>query len=186
MVFCGKYGHRMAVTYKPWPRYTCQTLKRRFGEDSCAFLNAPAVDQVVVQAFFEALQPAHLDALAAVLQTQEIERNRLMQQWQDRRKRAMYEAYRAERHYNSVDPENRLVAAELERRWEAALRQLQQTEAAFAAFQREASPTTLSPISILPTVQCMSFPANVPRFTFCIDLDNNTWSVDIFECGCSI
>jgi hypothetical protein len=145
MVYCGKCGHRMSVTYKPWPRYTCQTLKRRFGSESCAFLNAPAVDKVVVQAFFEAIQPAQLDALTAVLREQEIERSHLMQQWQDRLERATYEAHRAERQYNSVDPENRLVAAELERRWEAALHLLWETEAAYAAFEQNPSPVTLSP-----------------------------------------
>lgn len=143
IVYCGTCGHRMAVTYKPWSRYVCQTLKRRFGDDSCAFLNAPAVDHVVIDAFFAAIQPAQLDALAVLLKDQDKERRRLTQQWQDRLKQATYETQRAERQYNAVDPENRLVAAELEQRWETALRHLQDTQAAYATFEQNASTTTL-------------------------------------------
>jgi hypothetical protein len=48
-----------------------------------------------------------------------------------------YQAGLAERQFDRVDPDNRNVAAELERRWEAALRELHQTEEGFA--QRQAS-----------------------------------------------
>ena len=145
IVWCGQCGHRLETSYKPRPRYTCQTRRRRFGETSCAFLGAAAVDRVVVQAFFEAIQPAQLDALAGVLKDQQAEQARLQQQWQDRLKRATYAAHRAERQYQTVDPENRLVAAELERRWEDSLRQRQETEAAYAEFETENAPMVLSP-----------------------------------------
>jgi DNA invertase Pin-like site-specific DNA recombinase len=145
IAWCGQCGHRLETIYKPHPRYTCQTRRRRFGEASCAFLGAPAVDRVVVQAFFEAIQPAQLDALAGVLKDQQAEHDRLRQQWQDRLQRVIYEAHRAERQYNAVDPENRLVAAELERRWEAALRHLQETETAYAEFEQHHPPATLPP-----------------------------------------
>ena len=42
--------------------------------------------------------------------------------------RLRYAASRTERQYQQVDPENRLIAAELERRWEAALRELREAE----------------------------------------------------------
>ena len=42
--------------------------------------------------------------------------------WEQRLERARYEAERAARQYHAVEPENRLVARELERRWEQALR----------------------------------------------------------------
>jgi len=145
IAWCGQCGHRLETIYKPHPRYTCQTRRRRLGEASCAFLGAPAVDRVVVQAFFEAIQPAQLDALAGVLKDQQAEHDHLRQQWQDRLQRTTYEAHRAERQYNTVDPENRLVAAELERRWEAALHHLQATKAAYAEFEQHHSPATLPP-----------------------------------------
>lgn len=46
--------------------------------------------------------------------------------------RLRYQALLAERQYNRVDPDNRLIAAELERRWEMALRELRQAEEALA------------------------------------------------------
>lgn len=67
------------------------------------------------------------------------------QQWQDQLKRTRYEAHLAQRQYNAVDPDNRLVAAELERRWEAKLRQLQETKEAYERFQQTPAPIELTP-----------------------------------------
>jgi hypothetical protein len=57
-------------------------------------------------------------------------------QRQDQLKRARYEFHQAQRQYDAVDPENRLVAAELERRWETKLQQLRQVEEDFHHFQQ--------------------------------------------------
>jgi hypothetical protein len=56
-----------------------------------------------------------------------------------------YQARLAERQYNQTDPDNRLVAAELERRWEAALRDLQEAEVRFERQQEQ--PQTLEGLS---------------------------------------
>jgi hypothetical protein len=106
---------------------------------------APPVEAVVIQAFFEAIQPAQLDVLDAVLTEQQTDYDRLAQQWQERLKRAQYEAQLAQRQYDAVDPDNRLVAAELERRWEAKLLQLQETQEAHARFQQTTTHAELSP-----------------------------------------
>lgn len=125
---CGVCGCKMRVNYKHKPLYVCVAVADRFGGPTCMSANGPAVDAVVVQAFFDAIRPAQLDALAAILAAQQVERQRLVQQWEERLKRARYEVHLAERQYNAVDPDNRLVAAELERRWEEKLRQLQETQ----------------------------------------------------------
>ena len=145
LVVCGDCGYRMQVEYKPSPYYVCGELKRRFGEPICRSLHGVAIDEAVVQAFFEAIQPAQLDALEAILAEQEAERDRLAQQWRERLKRARYEAHLAERRYNAVDPNNRLVVAELERRWEEKLRQLQTTQEAYERFQHTSEPLALPP-----------------------------------------
>jgi len=67
-----------------------------------------------------------------------------VRQWQLRRERARYEAERAARHYHACEPENRLVARELERRWEEALKQQRQLEDDFERWQRTA-PGRLTP-----------------------------------------
>jgi len=141
LVTCGVCGHRMHVAYpNTGYRYICTELMRRLCEPMCLSVYGPAVDEVVVQAFFEALEPANLDALDALLTDQVAEHGRLSQQWQERLKRAHYEAHLAERQFQAVDPDNRLVAAELERRWEAKLRQAQDTQEAHARFLAEQAP----------------------------------------------
>ena len=140
---CGQCGCVMTVQYRHAHRYFCESLTKRFDESRCMSAAGPAVDAVVVQAFFDALRPAQLDALEAILTEQQVERQRLEQHWQDRLKRAQYEAHLAERQYHLVDPENRLVAAELERRWEQKLVQFQETQEGYQRFQQTPPPTTI-------------------------------------------
>jgi DNA invertase Pin-like site-specific DNA recombinase len=143
LVRCGQCGCALKVTYRHSHRYFCDSLTKRFDEPRCLSAPGPAVDAVVVQAFFQALQPAQLDALAAILSEQQLERQRLSQHWAERLKRAQYEARLAERQYQLVDPENRLVAAELERRWEQKLIQGQETQEAYQRFQQSSPPAEI-------------------------------------------
>jgi DNA invertase Pin-like site-specific DNA recombinase len=147
MVVCGHCAHHMQTVYKHTPRYVCrgQTRTTDVGPSDCNSVRAPVVDEVVVQAFFEAIQPAHLDALEAILAAQQQERQRLERQWQEQLKRAEYEVALAQRQYDAVDPQNRLVAAELERRWEEKLAQLQQTQEDYTHFQQTPLPDTVPP-----------------------------------------
>lgn len=146
LVVCGRCGHRLQVAYKITPRYFCRGLVRTTEVPSdCTSVRSPVVDEVVVQAFFAAIQPAQLDALEAVLASQRLERERLERQWQEQFKRADYAAELAQRQYDAVDPANRLVAAELERRWEEKLTQLRQTEEAYHHFQRTPLPEAVPP-----------------------------------------
>lgn len=146
MIVCGHCAHHLQTVYKKTPRYVCRGLIRTTDAPSdCNSVRAPEVDEVVVQAFFEALEPAQLDALEAILAAQEQEQQQLDRQWQEQLKRAQYEAGLAQRQYEAVDPQNRLVAAELERRWEASLRRLRQTEEDYHQFQQRPRPNTIPP-----------------------------------------
>jgi len=145
MVVCGCCAHHMQTVYKHTPRYFCrgQTRTTDEGPRDCNSVRAPVVDEVVVQAFFEAIQPAQLDALDAILADQQQAQQRLERQWQLQLQRAEYEVALAQRQYDAVDPQNRLVAAELERRWEATLLQLQQTKEDYTHFQQTPRPDTI-------------------------------------------
>jgi DNA invertase Pin-like site-specific DNA recombinase len=145
LAICGYCGHRLQVSYKPVHRYSCYELAHELGEPMCASFHGPRVDEVVVQAFFEAIEPTQLDVLEAVLAEQAAEQANLDQHWQERLKRAEYEAGLAQRRYNQVDPDNRLVAAELEREWEEKLRQLQSSREAYERFQRTSAAPALPP-----------------------------------------
>ncbi len=145
MMCCGACGYRMRVAYKPAIRYLCDGLKRHYAGIACMSLDGTSIEEVVVQAFFEALQPAQLDALEALLKQHQQEKDRLQQHWQDQVTRATYEAHLARRRYEAVDPDNRLVAAELERQWEEKLVNLRQAEEDAERFKHRAPRPFLTP-----------------------------------------
>ncbi|MEP7341212.1 MAG: recombinase family protein [Acidobacteriota bacterium] len=136
LAVCGLCGARMAVCYKRSHRYHCDNLERRVLGGTCASLHGASLDEAVVEAFFEALRPARLDALEGVLNQQSAERARAEKHWQDQLRRAEYEARLAQRQYDAVDPDNRLVAVELERRWEEKLQTLREIQEQHARHQQ--------------------------------------------------
>ena len=105
-------------------QYFCAAVNRAYGAPTCLHLPAAPIEAAVVAAFFQALEPAELSLLDEVLAAQQADHARAAQQHADRVTRAEYEARLAQRQYRAVDPEHRLVAAELERRWEVALQAL--------------------------------------------------------------
>ncbi len=147
LAVCGHCAYHMQTVYKHTPRYFCRGHSRTtdVGPCDCTLVRAPAVDEVVVQAFFEAIQPAQLDALEAILAAQQQERQQLERQWQEQLRRTEYEAALAQRQYDAVDPDNRLVAAELERRWEEKLLRLRQAQEDYHHFQQAPLPDTIPP-----------------------------------------
>jgi DNA invertase Pin-like site-specific DNA recombinase len=122
LVHCGRCGRQMGVSYgRQQPRYECRSAQICHAEAMCQSFVAGAIDAAVVGAFLEAVRPAGLEATLAALRKLEQERQGVDRQWQLRLERARYEARLAQRQYDAVDPDNRLVARELERRWNAAL-----------------------------------------------------------------
>ena len=132
IVYCGECGHKMVVQYKRGTRYLCNSLRQQYQVPVCQHIPADPVDAQVVQAFFEALSPIELDAYAQAMAARQASEAQLDQAHRQQIERLRYQAALAERQFNRVDPDNRLVAAELERRWEAALRELNQAEDAYA------------------------------------------------------
>ena len=139
IAWCGECGHKMRVRYVRGSEYVCTYLQRRQGAPVCQKLCAARIDDRVAAAFLQAVSPAEMDAWsearAAERQVGAALRGAEAQQVE----RLRYQASFAERQFNRVDPDNRLVAAELERRWEAALVELRQAEASLARRDEEAS-----------------------------------------------
>jgi DNA invertase Pin-like site-specific DNA recombinase len=142
---CGRCGYKMRASYKRSHRYVCNALSETYREPMCLSLPGQVVDDAVVEAFFEAIRPAELDLLEEVLAERRQDQKRLERQHADQVKRAEYEARLAEKRYRSVDPENRLVAAELEKGWEAALRALAEAREAAERFERTPPVPQLDP-----------------------------------------
>jgi hypothetical protein len=146
LVVCGHCGRQMHVAYRSRPAYVCTARQKVSGGTGCLHLDGPPLDRAVVAAFFEALAPAELQVLDAVLDAQRADHAQLAQQYADQVKRAEYDAARAARQYHAVDPENRLVAAELERRWELALQSLAAAREAAERFAEQPAEPALDPI----------------------------------------
>jgi DNA invertase Pin-like site-specific DNA recombinase len=126
---CRRCGRMLQVSYSGThsqvPRYHCKGAQINHGEDWCISFGGLRVDQAVTQQVLDAISG---NAVEAALDAAE----QLRQQRQDQRKtldleveQARYEARLAARRYENIDPENRLVAAELEARWNAALVRVQ-------------------------------------------------------------
>lgn len=83
------------------------------------------------------LEPASLELSLQACENIRQERERLTALRRQDLQRAAYEALRAERHYRSADPENRMVAGTLEKEWEKALTKQRQLQENFERFQRQ-------------------------------------------------
>jgi hypothetical protein len=122
----------MYVRYKGGGEYVCNHLHSHEGLPTCQHLRAARIDAAVADAFLTALAPAELDALSRARRVQQQVDAALVRGAERQLERKRYAAALAERQFNRVDPDNRLVAGELERRWEAALIEVRAAEEALA------------------------------------------------------
>jgi DNA invertase Pin-like site-specific DNA recombinase len=138
---CGRCGRRMLVQYsgpKAQVSYRCTRGSGDYAEPLCQSLSGRALEGFVRDQLLAAVAPAALEASLAAVAEVERERSELARQWKLRLERARYEADRASRQYQACEPENRLVARELERRWEEALKHQRQVEDEYGRWQRSA------------------------------------------------
>jgi len=139
LVWCGRCGRRMYVRYGRRGQrlaYTCSTQRSDYGLPLCQSLAARSIEAWVADQLLAALRPAALDASLTAAAAVEERRQQLTLHWRQRLERARYEAERAARQYHTCEPENRLVARTLERRWDEALQEVQRLEADYDRFAR--------------------------------------------------
>jgi DNA invertase Pin-like site-specific DNA recombinase len=140
LVVCGRCGLRMATRYCNNGhdlRYSCITMMVEYAQPPCQSLVGRTLDEWVGQQVLAALEPAALEVSLKAIEDVESERARLHRHWQQRLERARYEAERAQRQYDAIEPENRLVARTLERQWEAALQVEVQLQVEYARFEAQ-------------------------------------------------
>jgi hypothetical protein len=118
------------------PRYACNPGHHDPGP-ACQSVLALAVDRLIEALVLDAVRPAGLELSLRAADQAGRDRDRLHAAWRQKVERARYEADRARRQYDAAEPENRLVARELERRWEQALAGLRQVEEDYTRFQAE-------------------------------------------------
>ena len=125
---CGHCGRKLFVGYSGTngkvPRYNCTGGRVDRGSASCQSLGGMRVDSAVADAVLEAIQPAGIEAALEVVKDFDQQNDEKRQSLELALEKARYEVTRARRQYDSVDPDNRLVAGELEARWNNALQQV--------------------------------------------------------------
>ena len=141
IVSCGRCARRMCLRYSgpngDYPVYVCVADHSSEGRPKCQEVRALAVDAEVERLILEALTPDRIALAVAALGEIEAETRAMERQWTLKRERARYDAERARRQYDAVEPENRLVARSLERVWEERLRRVDQIEQEYNAWRRE-------------------------------------------------
>ena len=142
IVGCGVCGRRMTVRYMPdgiRPIYVCAQLHKDFAGPTCQFTRGDGIDAAVAQLLLAAMEPAQLNIALEAVEHLEAQARATHHQWQLRIERARYEAERARRRYEEVEPEYRLVARSLERDWNEKLTLLDQIERDYAELAPAAS-----------------------------------------------
>jgi hypothetical protein len=139
IVRCGRCGALFHLHYSgqqgEWPEYRCSADQSQFGGTDCQRVRAQALDRQVEERFLEALRPDRLTLALAALAQLEQEEQAESKQWELRLERARDLAKRAERQYQAVEPENRLVARSLEKQWEEQLRAVETAEKEYHAWK---------------------------------------------------
>jgi DNA invertase Pin-like site-specific DNA recombinase len=133
LIICGVCGDRMTVRYNSrngarLPTYACQRRGIARGEPICQSIPGQNIDNAVSKLLLEAVNPMALEVTLTVqqeLQTRADQADKIRAQHVER---ARYEADLARRRFMQVDPENRLVADELEAEWNKKLRALSEAQ----------------------------------------------------------
>jgi excisionase family DNA binding protein len=137
MLTCGRCGRGLAVAYTGAPpgrpTYRCDRPNLMLGLPRCLGFGGSRVDAAIAAEILRVVEPM---AIEAALEAERMHREREA----ERRRiaeldlqQAEYDASLAERRYAACDPENRLIAAQLEKHWEAALRRVEACRARLAA-----------------------------------------------------
>jgi hypothetical protein len=125
---CGHCGRALQISYSGTngaiPRYHCKGAMINHGGAWCISIGATKLDEAVGRQVVLALQPAGVEASLEAERLSAEQRRRQHEAIRLALEKARYEADRFRRQYEAVEPENRLVAAELERRWNAALQEV--------------------------------------------------------------
>jgi DNA invertase Pin-like site-specific DNA recombinase len=133
---CGHCGRKVYVGYGGKAgRYYCQGALVNHGAQRCISFGGLRADHTVGAEVLRVLKPLGVDAAVRALQAQTDKTSAAQQQLELALQQARFEAAHARRQYDAVDPDNRLVAGELERRWNEALQVAQRIEGEIAGLE---------------------------------------------------
>jgi excisionase family DNA binding protein len=158
---CGQCGARLVTQY-PGPsviRYQCggHILDRE--ASCCVMFGGLRADRMVAEQVLQCLKPLGIQAAIQAIENLQGASDERVHQKALALEQARYEVVRAQRQYDAVDATNRLVAAELERRWNEALKVHSQLEEELAALQREQP----SPLADATREELWALAGDLPR-----------------------
>lgn len=129
---CRRCGRKLMVEYSgngPFVlRYACHRSRLDNGETPCISFAGLAVDDAISSEILTVLQPAAVEAAMLASEQQRLQQDEILSVLGEELEAARYAARRAENQFDSADPDNRLVASELERRWNQALQKVRDAE----------------------------------------------------------
>jgi DNA invertase Pin-like site-specific DNA recombinase len=129
---CRQCGRKLTVWYTGNAhsvlRYACHRGALDNGEPRCISFGGLLVDAAMANEVLRVLQPAAVDAAVVASEGTARQLDEVLDAWKRDLEAARYAAQRAQKQYDAADPENRLVADELERRWNQALQRVHEIE----------------------------------------------------------
>lgn len=142
LLLCGHCGARISVRYAGqngrWTNYSCARLKfEALSTSECLHVSARFLEPPIVDVVMKALTHERLLDATHIIDTIEQHDLALDKQWLLRIERARYEAKRAERQYDACDPDNRVVARTLEKKWNDRLTAVEDLEREYEAFKEK-------------------------------------------------
>ncbi len=133
---CGRMLHLNYSGSAPYKvqHYNCDEACRRHAEARCIAFGGSAVDEAITKEVLAAIEGNAIEAALAAAEQVEDKRREQRKSIELELEQARYEARLAARRYEAVDPDQRLVAAELEARWNAALERTREVEGKLQEF----------------------------------------------------
>jgi DNA invertase Pin-like site-specific DNA recombinase len=143
---CGHCGRKLHVHYGGrLGRYNCYGARTNHGAERCITVSGLSIDAAIAKEVLRVLKPLGLEAAVKAIEAQSSETTAAQRQLELSLQQARYEAAHARRQYDAVDPANRLVAGELERRWNEALQSVANIEGEIAAMIARRPPSLGEP-----------------------------------------
>jgi len=146
LVRCGHCGRKLHVQYGgKLGRYNCYGALKNQGTKRCISVSGLSIDAAITKEVLRVLKPLGMEAAVKAIEAQSSETTVAGRQLELALQQARYEVAHARRQYDAVDPANRLVAGELERRWNETLQAVAKIEGDIAAMIARRPPPLREP-----------------------------------------
>ncbi len=157
---CGHCGRKLHVHYSgKLGRYHCSGARLNHGTGRCISVSGLSIDGTITSEVLRILKPLGIEAAVRAIETLSSETTARERQQELSLQQARYEAAHARRQYDTVDPANRLVAGELENRWNIALQAVARIETEISATAARRPP----PLGELERNELMALGADIAR-----------------------